>query len=128
MQDLVEASRGPDGPPAGKLAGDVSGDLARGHTGSRGGLARAPGTRQVLAGRLASGLDQLTTDRSDPLPCGGLDLGANGLGGHRPFRLDGRQAQDVGHHEAAVHEGPGHLAGGRRVPAGASTFPRWSTS
>ena len=48
---------------------------------------------------------------------GRLDLGSDGLGGHGAFRLDGRQAQDVGDHEAAVHDRPGHLARGRRMTA-----------
>ena len=44
-----------------------------------------------------------------------LDLGPGRLGRRDPLGLDGRQAQGVGHHEAAVDQGPGHLARRRRV-------------
>ena len=48
---------------------------------------------------------------------GGLDFGPNGLRRDRSFGLNGRQAQDVKHHEAAVDQGPRHLSRGWRVAA-----------
>ena len=44
-----------------------------------------------------------------------LDLGADRFGGHGSLGLNGRQAQDVGDHETAVDERPGHLARSRRI-------------